>query len=171
LLKDHPKNIYIPERAVLARVDAWLGETLNDPSWIASGQEADRAEEARCELLREQLANVNRKISNLVDAIENADGSSDILTKKLAERSVERDRIQAELDRLTRRIELAEEDIRDLIEYVGGIAAALNAADRADKGLLYKELGLRLTYLPAANQLRAELGTGVSLSGRVRGGT
>jgi hypothetical protein len=38
-------------------------------------------------------------------------------------------------------------------------------------GLLYKELGLRLAYLPAANQVRAELGAGVSLSGRVRGGT
>ncbi|RAW09685.1 hypothetical protein, partial [Phytoactinopolyspora halophila] len=65
--------------------------------------------------------------------------------EKLAERTVERDRLEAELSRPTHRAEQTEREVQELIDYAGGIASALSKAEREDKGALYQDLGLRLT--------------------------
>ncbi|WP_198663984.1 hypothetical protein [Jiangella endophytica] len=65
---------------------------------------------------------------------------------------------------------MAVEDVQELNDHVGGLAAALESATDHEKADLYQELLLSLTYEPLAHQLRAELVPGVRLSGRVRGG-
>ena len=170
-LRDHPSNIYLREDAVMASVDRWLATELNDPDWIASAAGPDAAEVARADVLREKLAAVEAKITNLVAAVEGADSAPEVLIDQLSARTHERDKLKGELARLAARRAIAAEEVEELIDYVGGLASALREATDEEKADLYQELGLDLTYEPLAHQLRAELVPGGRLNGRVRGGT
>ncbi|WP_157987788.1 hypothetical protein [Jiangella endophytica] len=155
----------------MANVDRWIATELNDPAWIASAASPDAAEIARLESSREKLATLERKIVNLVAAVEGAEDAPELLIQKLSARSHERDRLKSEIARLTARQTIAAEEVEELIDYVGGLPAALREATDEEKADLYEGLGLDLSYEPLAHQLRAELVPGVSPSGRVRGGT
>jgi hypothetical protein len=77
--------------------------------------------------------------------------------------------------------QLTEDDIRALITGLGDLRDVIHDADPSVKAAIYEQLGLKVTYLPGQDKLRA----GVTISpetfapkseqygpmGRVRGGT
>lgn len=132
-LSDHPCNIYIREDAVMASVDRWLATELNDPDWIAPAAGPDAAEVVRADVLREKLATVEGKITNLVVAVEGAAAAPDVLVDQLSARSHERDKLKVELARLAARRAIAAEEVEELIDYVGGLASA-QRSDRRREG-------------------------------------
>lgn len=54
---------------------------------------------------------------------------------------------------------------------LGGLIGALDQASPVDRAAVYRELGLRLTYVPATSQVRAEVDLARGAPGRVGGGT
>lgn len=65
------------------------------------------------------------------------------------------------------------EEIAALIDSLGSLLAVLHEADPADKAEVYSQLGLRLTYHPETQTVRAEAHLDPHYCGvdRVRGGT
>lgn len=57
--------------------------------WLLTAQERDPAETRHTTALRTRITELDRKINNLVEAIENAAGDAAVLTQKLAQRSLE----------------------------------------------------------------------------------
>ncbi|MEV0724328.1 hypothetical protein AB0I37_16310 [Micromonospora purpureochromogenes] len=64
-------------------------------------------------------------------------------------------------------------EITNLVQALGDIVTVLRDADPADKAEVYRQLGLRLTYQPETQTVRAEadLSAHRGVMGRVRGGT
>lgn len=52
---------------------------------------------------------------------------------------------------------LSKEEIRGVVDSLGSARRALLRADPADKSEVYRQLGLRLTYLPAERTMRADI--------------
>ena len=82
-----------------------------------------------------------------------------VVTGWIAQTQTERARAEADLDanagNSPRRMSRAE--IRGLVTALGDIAAALRDADPADKAEVYHQLGLRLTYQPETQTVRASV--------------
>ena len=57
---------------------------------------------------------------------------------------------------------LSREEINQLVAGLGDLAGILRNADPADKNAIYTELGLTLTYQPAANKIIAQTEPGRS---------
>lgn len=93
------------------RIIGWATE-LNDPAWIAAAAGPNEAEAARIEALREKLAALERKITNLVSAVEGADQAPEVLITQLSARTLERDRAKQEIAKLAARQVIAAEGFR-----------------------------------------------------------
>ncbi|MET7806619.1 hypothetical protein [Micromonospora chersina] len=82
-----------------------------------------------------------------------------VVTGWIAQTQTERARAEAELDanagNSPRRMSRAE--ISGLVTALGDIAAALRDADPADKAEVYRQLGLRFTYQPETQTVRASV--------------
>ncbi|RIQ18828.1 hypothetical protein [Jiangella rhizosphaerae] len=100
---------------------------------------------------------MDRKIENLVVAIENAPESAAVLAKKLAQRTSERDEAAARLKRLTTTAELTVVDITTLIDQLGGIVKALRHATAEERAEIYEALALKLTYEPEPRLVRVDV--------------
>jgi site-specific DNA recombinase len=73
---------------------------------------------------------------------------------------------------------LTEDDIRALITALGDLCEVIRGAGAAEKAAIYDQLGLKVTYLPGQDRLRAEVTVSPENyveqygdTGRVRGGT
>jgi site-specific DNA recombinase len=73
---------------------------------------------------------------------------------------------------------LTEDDIRALITALGDLRDVIRGAGAAEKAAIYDQLGLKVTYLPGQDRLRAEVNISPENyveqygdTGRVRGGT
>ncbi|WP_433281663.1 transposase [Micromonospora sp. CA-244673] len=82
-----------------------------------------------------------------------------VVTGRIVQTQTERARAEADLDanagNRPRRMSRAE--ITALVTALGDIAAALRDADPADKAEVYRQLGLRLTYQPETQTVRASV--------------
>src|SRR5699024_6736386 len=52
---------------------------------------------------------------------------------------------------------MSEDEIRGLVKAIGDIRSALDRATPEDKGEIYRQLGLTLTYSPGKRTVRAEV--------------
>ncbi|WP_319461364.1 hypothetical protein [Micromonospora sp. RTP1Z1] len=68
---------------------------------------------------------------------------------------------------------MSRSEINDLVQALGDIATVLRDADPADKAEVYRQLGLRLTYQPETQTVRAEVDLSAhrGVMVRVRGAT
>ncbi len=152
----HPKNVYVREDAILEHLDEWIASFTN-AEWLAAGQQAVGGENPAVAALHQRIKDLDRKIENLVVAIENAPESAAILAKKLAQRTSERDEAAAKLKRVTTTAELTVADITALIDQLGGIVKALKHATADERAEIYEALALKLTYEPEPRLVRVEV--------------
>lgn len=153
-LIDHPLSVYLREDAILPDLDAWLAAAFaphhleatldalatQQPTQTSAGTDPNRRKIAACD----------RKLAQHRAALE-AGADSALVTGWINETQAERaeavaalaqagDRRQTAPPRLTR------QEIKNIVDALGGIATVLRTADATDKAEIYQQLGLRLSY-------------------------
>ncbi|WP_322753844.1 recombinase family protein [Frankia sp. Cas3] len=159
---DHPLAVYLREDAVTPALDTWLA-TAFAPSHIEATMTAledtqpDKPHTA--DPLRQAIADSDRKLARHRAALE-AGADPVIVTGWIAEVQAERATAIAALDRRGQaeppRPRLTRQQIKDLVDGLGGLLAILRDADPADKAEVYRELGLKLTYDHETETVMAE---------------
>ncbi len=152
-LADHTSTLYVREGALLRHLDPWI-ESFADPAWLAEGQPGDPVAGARYVGLRTQLGDRDRKIANIMSAIESG-GDAKLLAEQLAKRSTEREALKVRLVAEARATALTSVHIESLVAELGGVTAVLLHATREEKPATYDTLGLRLVYDDRNRQVRA----------------
>jgi site-specific DNA recombinase len=74
----------------------------------------------------------------------------------IAQTQAERAKAEAQLRRATGRIRMSHDEIARIVAGLSDYLDVLRHADPADKAELYKQLGLKLTYRPQEQTVRAE---------------
>lgn len=186
----HPGNVYLREADVLPAIDRWLlvifaphrlEQTIHEmqaaqdppPALLTLPGQDTQALIASCDarLARYQAA---------LDAGADPKAVAEWTRQVQAERSAVLAR-DASRGRHKPARQLTEDDIRALITGLGDLHDVIHDAEPAVKAAIYEQLGLKVTYLPGQDKLRAD----VTISpetfapkseqygemGRVRGGT
>lgn len=154
-LESHPKNVYLPERAVLEPLNGWLGGLFareNVDRTIAAlldsqdGVSADRPTVAR-EALQAQLAETESRLKRLRAAIE-AGVDPAALVESINEAQAQRASAKAEMDSAASAGSnlLSDAEIYAMIDSLGDVGKALNSANPARLAALYEQLRVELIY-------------------------
>jgi site-specific DNA recombinase len=159
---DHPLAVYVREDAVTPALDAWLA-TAFAPSQIEATLTAlDHAqpdESPSSDPLRGVIADCDRKLTRHRAALE-AGADPALVTAWIAEVQAERAIAVAALGRRGKaepsRPKLTRQQIKDLVDGLGGLLAILHEADPDDKAEIYRELGMKLTYDHETETIMAE---------------
>jgi len=186
----HPGNVYLREADVLPAIDRWLLVIFAPHRLEQTIREMQAAQDPLPAVLsppgqdtKALIANCDARLARYQAAL---DAGAD--PKAVAEwtRQVQAERA-AVLARVATRDhhkpapQLTEDDIRTLITGLGDLCDVIHDAEPPVKAAIYEQLGLKVTYLPGQDKLRAD----VTISpetfapkseqygemGRVRGGT
>ncbi|MBM0228267.1 hypothetical protein [Micromonospora sp. ATA51] len=79
-----------------------------------------------------------------------------VVSRWIADVLAEQVTADAKLRRLNGRQTMSPDEIRHIVETLGNITAVLRDANPADRALIYRELGLNLTYRPTARTVSAQ---------------
>ena len=145
-----------PDRAIVPKLDAWLAEIVT-PEALAASQQAPPETAARASVTKAAIAECDLRIERLMESVEKADMPMEWVSRRIVELRNERDRLEKTLPERSSWRPLSAGEIKAMATALGGLVQALSAANPADRAAVYAELGLRLTYEPAANQVRAEV--------------
>jgi DNA invertase Pin-like site-specific DNA recombinase len=174
ILENHPKNIYLPERAVLAPVNAWIASLFDEQHRTATMQQLAAADtsthdNARMQQARRRLADAEKRLRRLQQAIE-AGANPTALIDPLNKAEQERQAARTDLDRSPVSPALSHADIAALIDDLGDVGQALNRADPAGLEDLYATLRLEMVYNADTKTLDVTIRPAGRGSARVRGG-
>ncbi|WP_261568964.1 recombinase family protein [Frankia gtarii] len=153
-LIDHPLSVYLREDAILPDLDAWLA-TAFAPHHLEATLDALATQQptqtsAATDPNRRKIAACDRKLTQHRAALE-AGADSALVTGWINETQAERAEAVAALARAgdrrhTAPRRLTRQEIKSIVEALGGIATVLRTADPTDKAEIYQQLGLRLSY-------------------------
>lgn len=166
-LPHHPSSMYVREDAILGRLDQWIA-TLTSPESLEAHQHPS-SHDSPGEALRARIADLDRKISSLVAAVE-AGADLPQLTDQLKRRGTERAGLEAQLRAIPRERQLSSQELGTAIAELGGIPKILATADPAARKKVYQSLGIRLEYDHEARRVTANA-AGACVFNRVRRGT
>jgi len=153
----HPRSVYVREDHILEQLDPWLARAFS-PSQLTATVHAmaeaqhDDADQQAIKAARETLATRATRLDRYRAAL---DSSADptVASRWIADVQAEQVTAEAKLRRLSGRQTMSPDEIRHIVETLGNITAVLRDADPADKALIYRELGLNLTYRPTAENV------------------
>jgi site-specific DNA recombinase len=151
-LADHPPTVYVNEAAIIARLDPWI-ESFADGSWLTESQLGDPAAAAQRAGMLSQLRDLDRKISNLIVAIESGRDPS-VLMGQLALRNLEREALKARLAAVAGASALTTDQVEGLLRALGGIGQVLRDATPQERADAYTALGVRMVYDDRTEQVR-----------------
>ncbi len=166
-LSDHPRSLYVREDAIVPALDAWI-EGLTSPEML-SAVPPETLNGGATSALRQQIADLDRKITALVTAVESG-GDIAALTEQLSRRSRERDGLQARLRATPDPAQPTPAEMTAALAELGGVGALLARSDPADKAKLYLSLDIQLSYDHEAKLVTATAGA-ACVQQRVRRGT
>jgi site-specific DNA recombinase len=165
----HPPSVYLREAQILPALDTWLASAL-DPARLTgtiANLTAAQPDEPSGEIarLREQVTQLDRKLASYRAALD-AGGDPAVVSQWITETHARKLAAQARLQAQagTRpgldQARMSKEEIATVVATIADLMAILRTADAADKAELYAQLGLHLTYNPAARTViaRAEPG-------------
>ncbi|WP_395107481.1 recombinase family protein [Actinomadura sp. SCN-SB] len=160
---EHPRNVYVREDHVLPDLDRWLGLVLA-PHRIAESikamQQAQMPTVADSAVTRAKavLKDCAAKLDRHRAALE-AGGNSATIARWIAEIEAE----QAAAEKALREAQgcrvqvLGEEEIAGLVRQVDDLRQVIPDAEPEMKAKLYERLGLKMTYCPGNDEVRAEI--------------
>jgi len=156
----HPRSVYVREDHILEQLDPWLARALSPGRLTATVQamtdsQHDDADHQAIKAARETLASCATRLDRYRAAIDRGTDPS-LVSQWIAEVQAERVTAEATLRRLGERRHLTTDEIRHIVAALGNIMDVLREAEPADKGLIYRELGLRLIYKPTARTVSAQ---------------
>ena len=104
--------------------------------------------------MQAQLADLDRRIANLVDAIETGADPGPIM-RQLAQRTAERDALAVRMATAAGPSSLSGTQIEAIAAELGGIAEALQHATTEERAAIYASLDIRIEYDDRSHQVRA----------------
>lgn len=121
-LSDPPRSLYVREDAIVPALDAWI-EGLTSPEML-SAVPPETLNGGATSALRQQIADLDRKIAALVTAVESG-GDIAALTEQLSRRSRERDGLQARLRATPDPAQPTPAEMSAALAELGGVGALL----------------------------------------------
>jgi site-specific DNA recombinase len=176
---EHPLNVNLREDAIIGQVDDWLtlefaphrlAETIRD---LAAAQQPDMTRDASGddETVR-KIADCDAKLAQYRAALD-AGANSATVAAWIAETEAERATYTLAMRRSEPRLRrMTAAEIKAIVDKLTDIARVLHEADPEDKGEIFRQLGLKLTYHPGRRLVQAEVQpVQYGFSDGVRGGT
>jgi len=164
---EHPSSLYVREDTILGPLDDWIG-LMTSPEALASHQRPT-AQSSPTQALVTQLAELDRKISSLVAALE-AGADLQQLTDQLKRRAAEREALETRIRATPKEMRLTKQDLVQAVEKLGGLPKVLATADPLARESVYRSLGIRLEYDHLARRVSA-IAVEACVLNRVRRGT
>ena len=162
---DHPKNVYLREADLLPQLDEWLVETFAHDNidqlckQIAEAGDDDTQRLMETEIVKRELASCRQKIERYKSALETGSDVA-LVMSWIAEQTAKQSGLEAKLRLLnTRPIRISEEEIREGLEEIGGLAMLLSEGDQIKRAEFYAELDLQGTYDPRSSTVDVAFGT------------
>ena len=153
---EHPPAVYVREDAIVSKLDAWLAEIVT-PEALAATQVPPREPTAHDAAAKADIADCDLRIERLMQSVEQAGMPMEWVSWRIVELRNERDRLEKTLPTRSQWRPLSPGEIEAMATELGGLMRALQNANPADRAAVYAQLGLRLTYEPGSNQVRAEV--------------
>ena len=159
----HPRNVYLREDALLPALDGWLGcyfsphRRAQTIAAIVAAQGGDD-EDATSALAHLTIAECDRKLARYRATVEALDDGADpaVVAGWITGTQKQRNAALPQLHQTSRQVRMSHDQIADLVDRLADHTQAIAAADPDCKAVLYGKLGLRLTYHPAKQTVRAE---------------
>ncbi|WP_435091172.1 zinc ribbon domain-containing protein [Micromonospora aurantiaca (nom. illeg.)] len=156
----HPRSVYVREDHILEQLDPWLARAFSPSRLTATVQamaeaQYDDVDEQAIKAARETLATCTTRLDRYRAALDSG-ADPTVVSRWIADVQAEQVTAEASLRRLTGRRTMSPDEIRHIVETLGNITTVLRDADPADKALIYRELGLTLTYRPTARTVSAQ---------------
>jgi site-specific DNA recombinase len=155
----HPRNIYLRQDTFDTDVHHWLAslftpDRLNQTiDQMMAGQQT-ATDNAAAEAATTTIADANLKLARYRAALD-AGGDPQEIGKWITETTTQRLKAQADLRQATNTTTLTRQQIQALIEDCADIATDLHHTQPADIATTYRKLGLRVTYHPEKQLIRA----------------
>ena len=152
-------NVYLREDAFEADVNGWLTTVFaphrlhHTVDQMITAQQAT-GDQAVVQAATDKIADANLKMARYRAALD-ACGDPEEIGKWTADAKAQRLRAEQDLRQATSTATMTRQQIQDLIEECTDIAADLRNADPGDMASTYRKLGLRLTYHPERQSVRA----------------
>lgn len=173
---EHPRTVYVREDHIIRPLDRWLStvfgpDRLEDTVTAMAAADEDPSAEATRHVAREALKHCDDRLTKYRAALDSGVDPS-VVGPWIAEVQAERQRAEASLARMSGTQRMTRNQIKELVDQLGGLIATLERADPADRATVYAELGLRLVYQPSRRVIQAVASPMASCAkDRVRGGT
>ncbi|MEV6692210.1 zinc ribbon domain-containing protein [Micromonospora sp. NPDC051196] len=156
----HPRSVYVREDHILEQLDPWLTRAFSPSRLTATIQamaeaQHDDIDQQAIKAARETLATCATRLDRYRAALDSGTDPT-IVSRWIADVQAEQVTAEATLRRLTGRRTMTPDEIHHMVKALGDMAAVLRDADPADKALIYRELGLTLTYRPTARTVSAQ---------------
>jgi site-specific DNA recombinase len=157
---DHPRNVYLREDAFGADVHSWLARLFAPgqlPSTIdlITAAQHDATDEIAAEAARARIADASQKMARY-RAVIDAGGDLEEVGSWISQAKAQRLQAEDDLGKATATTRLTRHQIEDLIAAITDVAETLSDADPAQSADAYDKLGLRLTYNPETQIVRAK---------------
>ncbi|AQW49292.1 hypothetical protein ACIQPP_16770 [Streptomyces violaceusniger] len=125
---------------------------------MATTAAAPEPESAAVAAAREVIADCDAKLATHRAALETGVGPA-LVTQWISETQARRARAEAELRTASKGpgVRMSRDEIARLVRSISDLAAVIQQAEAEDKAEIYRQLGLRLTYVPAQATVRAEV--------------
>lgn len=153
---DHPPAVYVREDAIVTKLDAWLAEVVT-PEALAVAQVSPPEATAHDGAVIAAIADCDLRIERLMQSVEQASMPMEWVSRRIVDLRNERDRLEKRFPTRSHWRPLSAGEIEAMATALGGLMRTLQNASPADRAAVYDQLGLRLTYEPASNQVRAEV--------------
>ena len=175
-LQDHPKNVYLPQSAVLEPLNAWIGELFNrrnrdrTVAALVASQDNPEARPRAHETAKQRLADAEARLRRFQAAIASGVDPA-ALVEAINQAQAQRAAARAELEGMPAPNALTDAEIYAMIDSIGDVGQALNSADATTLHELYEALRLELIYAAEARTVDVTIRPTGRGSTRVRGGT
>lgn len=172
--REHPRNIYVKEDALLPGLDEWLAELFDDDhiddtcDRLAGVSEPDPTAEEREARLRAAIADCDRRLANYRALLDHDDAVT-VAAEWIADTQRERKQLERQLGQHVPGDQLTSDQVKALVKALKDIVDVLANAEPADKTELYDQLGISLAYDPDGTVTVESRPRGVTV--RVGGGT
>jgi site-specific DNA recombinase len=172
----HPRRLLVSERALARTVDTWLSELFAPDQREAVAEAiAGVGAPAMDPHFRavQELADAERRIERLLDAIESGTLDSVEVAERLTRLRHQRDALRAEISSRGPTDKVTASDVLQALDELGGLIGTMEAFTRENREAIYRAANLRVTYHPAEREidLAVALTPGGGASDRVGGGT
>jgi site-specific DNA recombinase len=154
---DHPRAVYVREDQLVPRLDRWLGKVFDPGALHETARQLERAQgadvlDAVVEQARRDIADCDAKLRQHRAALE-AGADPKIITEWMAETQARRTAAEARMVPGPQRQRFSIEEIIRRLNAMRDVIGTLATADAAEKATMYGQVGLSMTYHPAARRV------------------